>query len=360
MPDLPRFLDAQRRVLAGRLGLSVDVGVEREEVVDPAGGPGGRVRRELGDQRWSETPYLVTVTRVEREPEEVSGRDRQRFLVADLGGHGGEPTVPARRAGTVVEIRDRSQQGDLLGAGDRESVKQAIGELLGLPAKRPGDPHRSQPERQRDRRCLIAGFDRVLQRGAQVGVIGQQRGGQLTGRAAAIERLTRRGDVCRKVPPVAEPLRRRRLADAQLVQRKRTDQLQQLVAAVAALAADETGLEQLVDFRAGRAVRDRLERRRREATEEYGRAAQHPLRGGGEQVVAPGDRRLERLLAGGEIPDRVLADRERRRDLLGDLPGTERPRARGGELDRQRKSIERTTDLRDRPRDRQVDLELAV
>jgi hypothetical protein len=86
--------------------------------------------------------------------------------------------------------------------------------------------------------------------------------------------------------------------ESQLVARK----LEQLVAAIAGLTSDETGLEQLIELGADRPVRDRLQGRQREPLEEHRGAAQYAPGAGREQVIAPADRRLERLPAGREDP----------------------------------------------------------
>ena len=67
-----------------------------------------------------------------------------------------------------------------------------------------------------------------------------------------------------------------------------------------------------------------------------------------EQVVAPGDRRVEGLLAGGEVGGAALQQREAALEPLEQRLRLEDAHARGGELDRERQPVEPRADGGDR------------
>ena len=69
-----------------------------------------------------------------------------------------------------------------------------------------------------------------------------------------------------------------------------------------------------------------------------------------EQVVAPGDRVADRLLARGDVPRAPGEQRRRSAGASAIASAREHARAGGGELDRQRQSVEVPADLRDRLR----------
>ena len=170
--------------------------------------------------------------------------------------------MPGLRRGAVVQVRHGPQERHLAVARELEAVEQPFGELLGLLAQHPGQPHRTRAQREGDGRLLVARGDRVLGGLAHVGVIGQHGRGELAGRLAAVERRDGRRHQGREVAPMPRPRRVVLAAGAQLIRRERPHQLEQLAAALG-LPADEAGLEQLVDLGADRAVRDGLERRPR-------------------------------------------------------------------------------------------------
>jgi hypothetical protein len=141
---------------------------------------------------------------------------------------------------------------------------------------------------------------------------------------------------------------------------ERANELQQLEPSGDELAANEAGLEQLVQLGPHRRAGDRLERRLGEAAEERGSVPKQAARIRREQVIAPADRGLEGLLAVGEITQGVLTDRKRLGELVLDLCRGQRLGARGGELDREWKPVERPTDPRNRPGRLGVELERVV
>ena len=77
------------------------------------------------------------------------------------------------------------------------------------------------------------------------------------------------------------------------------------------------------------------------AAGEDGEAREARLLVGAEQVVAPVDRRAQRLLAGGRVARRRRRARRARLQARGDLARGEQPAARGRQLDRQRQPVER-------------------
>ena len=91
---------------------------------------------------------------------------------------------------------------------------------------------------------------------------------------------------------------------------------------------------------------DLLGRLERAAAGEDGEARGRALLLLGEQVVAPVDRRPQRLLARVGVAA-ALEEVEPLREALEDLPRRERLRARGGELDRERQVVEARAELGD-------------
>ncbi len=93
---------------------------------------------------------------------------------------------------------------------------------------------------------------------------------------------------------------------------------------------------------------DRLRRLEREPAAEHREPAEEPLLGFVEQVVAPGDRAAERLLALREVARAAREQLERLPQARQDRLGLEELHARRRELDRERKPVEPVGDLRDR------------
>ena len=88
--------------------------------------------------------------------------------------------------------------------------------------------------------------------------------------------------------------------------------------------------------------------------------AKHACSSSLEQLVAPVDRRAQRLLARGRVA-RARAERaERRVQAFGDLAGRQQPAARGRQLDRQRQPVDAPADLRDRRGVAVVELEVGI
>jgi hypothetical protein len=146
----------------------------------------------------------------------------------------------------------------------------------------------------------------------------------------------------------------------QLGERERAHEFEQLEPPVVIPAADEARFEQLIKFRARGAAKRGLERSEFEAAEERARTAERLPRRRREQVVTPSDRRPERLLAVGEVSQRAAPDRQRVRELLGDLGRGQYRSSRGRELDREGKSVERAADPRHRAPRRRIDREVAI
>ena len=93
---------------------------------------------------------------------------------------------------------------------------------------------------------------------------------------------------------------------------------------------------------------DRLGRLDRRAAREHREAREARLLVVAEQLVAPVDRRAQRLLAGGRVAGAGAERAERGVQALGDLGGRQQPAAGGGQLDRQRQPVDAPADLRDR------------
>ena len=123
-------------------------------------------------------------------------------------------------------------------------------------------------------------------------MIGEQRAASSPGARALVERLACRRRRCARIIAVPVACALALGARSSSFERECAHQFEQLEAAFVGLAADETRLEQLIEL--GAAGRDRRPPRAPsgEAAEEHGRAAQHLLRAGAEQVIAPADRRL--------------------------------------------------------------------
>jgi hypothetical protein len=109
-----------------------------------------------------------------------------------------------------------------------------------------------------------------------------------------------------------------------------------------------------------RIIRDRLGAVEIEAAAEDAQAAEDRLFGRIEQIVAPSDRRLQRLLPCGQIglraPEEPEAVVEPRRDLLD----RQQRRAGGGELERERQTVEAAAEPGDRGRGGGVEAEAGV
>ena len=111
--------------------------------------------------------------------------------------------------------------------------------------------------------------------------------------------------------------------------------------------------EALVDERLERVevrVADRLGRRERAAADEDREPREDPLLVVVQEVVRPGDRRTQRLLAADRRLGRRCSRSRRSPEALDELPRREHARSRGGELDRQRQVVEAAAELLDRRR----------
>jgi hypothetical protein len=183
------------------------------------------------------------------------------------------------------------------------------------------------------------------QRGVEVGPLGAGEG-QVLGlpRAAHARRRGRRprgvpGGV-RGAPAVGPP------GLGQCVEREGADAVEQSVARGVVDDDQRAAREPRahVDRRRARHV-ERLEhgfhRGKRCAAGERRERPQAALVVGEEQVVAPSDRGLQRPPALRPAARRVGQDGEAVVEAAGDVLDRERPRARGGELDRQRQPVER-------------------
>ena len=108
------------------------------------------------------------------------------------------------------------------------------------------------------------------------------------------------------------------------------------------------------------AAADGLGRGERAAAGEDGEAREERLLVGAEQVVAPVDRRAERLLAGGQVARAAGEEVEALLEPGEQRLGREQLRTRGGELDRERQAVEADADLGDRRRVRVRDREVGL
>ena len=102
-----------------------------------------------------------------------------------------------------------------------------------------------------------------------------------------------------------------------------------------------------IQLRAGRLVevgRHRLDRLDRAATEDR-QQLEEPLLGGAQELVAPLDRRAQRLLPLGQIAGAAAEVLEAAAESIPERLRREEVQARGGELDRQRQPVEPATDL---------------
>ena len=143
----------------------------------------------------------------------------------------------------------------------------------------------------------------------------------------------------------------------------RTDRLQHRKARLGSPGhrrADKAGVEQRLERRGDVRPRrcDRLERLEGRATGEHGEHRQHVSRIGIEQPHAPVDGRAERALPLGQVGGRPRQERERLTEPLGRSLDSQDPHARGGELDRERQSVERPGDPGDALGVRLRDLEV--
>ena len=206
--------------------------------------------------------HLLAVARVERLAEQVAGRGRERLLVADLGGAGGESPVPDLRRGAVVEERHalaaarsparpesrtaraggRRAPGSPGAASRRATAAAARARAPAPTARRPARSHPRAPR---------AGW---------------------RGRPAAARRA-RRARRPRRTPRWPAPRARRSTAGGGRAPPPRCSLVCKLVAARTrararaarsgrrGLAANEAGVEQLVELGCDRTAGDRLESR---------------------------------------------------------------------------------------------------
>ena len=207
-----------------------------------------------------------------------------------------------------------------------------------------------QPKREVD----VPVGDGVLERGAQVVVVGQHpldpgplvgalhAGGGALGELGVVRAHAARDTIVKPVVPQAIPaVRAQRLQDA-------------VARPVGAAAHDHHGLvdepgEQVERVVLGRAVRAahavcRLEV---EATREHRQPHEQRLLGLGEQPVGPVDRRGEALVPG-QRAARATAEQPQPVQPPGHVEAAHHPHPRGGQLDRQRQAVESATDLGDR------------
>ena len=113
-------------------------------------------------------------------------------------------------------------------------------------------------------------------------------------------------------------------------------------------AADEQALGDQAVERVESGGGDRLGRLHGRAAGEHREAREAPLLGVAEQVVAPVDRRAQRLLARGRVAGAGAQRAERGVEALGDLGRRQQSAAGGRQLDRQRQPVDAPADLRDR------------
>src|SRR5579863_69229 len=105
----------------------------------------------------------------------------------------------------------------------------------------------------------------------------------------------------------------------ELPQRECAHEFEQFEAVRPSTAPNEARFEQALERRCLLAPHDRLERGSIEASAKDARRAQSLLRIGAEHVVAPPDRRRQRLLALGQITQQPAAREQRTRDLTLEL-----------------------------------------
>ena len=256
--------------------------------------------------------------------------------------------MPQLRRRRVVKERARAHERDLLIAWDREAREQTVDEFLGFLPQHPGQPQRPQPECERNGRLGIAGVNRILGCRAEVRVIRVQRGGELGGRAAGVKAIARRGRERREVPPVPGASLPALPAVPEALSGECAHELEQLVPLGPRSAPDEARIEQLAELRPRGRVDDGVESGGGEPTEKHRRPGEHGLSLRAQQFIAPGDRRLEGLLTIRKVAERVLADRQRLGELVGDLRRPQCLRPGRGELDRQGQTVEGATDARGR------------
>ena len=187
------------------------------------------------------------------------------------------------------------------------------------------------------------------QRGVDVGALGA-REREVLGLLRAAHALRRRGGLLR-VPRgmrVEAALGEPRLG--QRLERERADAVEQPVAGRLVHDHERAAREPAhdVDRRLRRHVEraeHRLGRRERRAAGEGGQRPEAALVVGEQQVVAPADRRPQRPAALGLAARRVAQHGEAVVEPARDLLDGQRPRARRGELDRERQAVERPAQL---------------
>ena len=283
--------------------------------MDPAERPGAGLGRDQREQLGPQAPHLVAVARVERLAEQVAGRRRQR--------------PPGRRSrrrrgqtGGARPWRSGCSRGTPPLAAARPPGRRESRSARAAGRRAPGSPAAASPPataaaaraRARAPDCWSPASIASSNAARRLAWSASSGAGELARGAAGVERLARRLDQRGEMPAVPGA----RLAGVappacELVQREGADELEQLEAAVVGLAANQAGLEQLVELRRPPARRRPPPAPPAVKPPRNTAALRSACRAPGEQVIAPADRRLERLLAVGEVPQRVLADRQRLR-----------------------------------------------